>query len=213
MPEPSRLLPGQRSAANSQRTDAPAGVGFHRTPGRRCTIERGLAVAATHGGADASVEYVVALPDRLREVEEIRTPRLSEPELIESLWHRTAEPLPHRFEHLVLVHQALILRLQNQNRGVTVGLVSAELLHLARDLLADAFWQRFVVLNRARHDDACRAVRFLDPDAGQGRVWEPDVVATVRKRRCHVEDPVRERQAIRLPVRPNRHELVRNVDG
>jgi hypothetical protein len=35
MPEPSRLLPGQRSAADSQRTDAPAGVEFHRTPGRR----------------------------------------------------------------------------------------------------------------------------------------------------------------------------------
>src|SRR4051812_34261195 len=106
MPEPSRLLPGQRSAADSQGTDASAGVEFHRTPGRRCTIEWGLAVAVTHCGADASLEDVVALPDRLREVEEIRPPRLCEPELIESLWHRTAEPLPHRFQHLVLVHQA-----------------------------------------------------------------------------------------------------------
>src|SRR5687768_16519862 len=119
MPEPSRLLPGQRSAADSQRTDAAAGVEFYRAPERGCTIERALAVAVTHCGADASVEYVVALPDRLREVEEIRTPRLGEPELIESLWHRTAEPLPHGFQHLVLVHQALILRLQNQNRVLT----------------------------------------------------------------------------------------------
>src|SRR5215217_2182879 len=132
----------------------PADAEFDRTPGRRYTIERGLAVAVTHCGADASLEDVVALPDRLREVEEIRTPRLCEPELIESLWHRTAERLPHRFQHLVLVHQALILRLQNQNGGVTVGLVSAELLHLARDQLADALWQRFVVLDRARDDDA-----------------------------------------------------------
>jgi hypothetical protein len=30
-----------------------------------------------------------------------------------------------RFQHLVLVHQALVLRLQNQNRRVAVGLASA----------------------------------------------------------------------------------------
>jgi hypothetical protein len=60
MAEPSRLLAGQRCAADSQRTDAPDGVGFHRTPGRGCTIEWDLAVAVTHGGADASVKYVVA---------------------------------------------------------------------------------------------------------------------------------------------------------
>ena len=71
--------------------------------------------------------YVMALPDRLREVEEVCTPRLGEPELIESLWHRTAEPLPHRFQHLVLVDQALVLRLENQDRRVAVGLASAEL--------------------------------------------------------------------------------------
>jgi hypothetical protein len=35
----------------------------------------------------------------------------------------------------------------------------------------------------------------------------------VRERRCHVDDPVRECQPICLPIRPNRHELVRNVDA
>ena len=70
-----------------------------------------------------------------------------------------------------------VVRLEDEDRRVTVGLVSAELLHLARDLLGDALRQRFVVLNRARDHDAGRAVRFLDPDAGQGRVRELDVVA------------------------------------
>lgn len=63
--------------------------------------------------AESSVEYIEPFPDRPREIEEVRTPRLGEPELIESLWHRTAEPLPHRFQHFVLVHQALVLRLEN----------------------------------------------------------------------------------------------------
>jgi hypothetical protein len=45
------------------------------------------------------------------------------------------------------------------------------------------------------------------------RAGQFDVVAPVRERRCSVDDPMRECQAIRLPIRSNRYELVRNVDA